>query len=131
LENKRLLLDSHAFLWAIAEPELLGSEVRRLLDDPETEAWISVASIWELLLKHAKGKLQIKVEIPELMSHLRKARLKVLTIRYEHVMASYRLPGVHKEPFDRLLIGQAQIEDLVLATKDSTVRRYGLVSIWN
>lgn len=78
-----------------------------------------------------QSKLHIDVDIPEVMRDKEAARIRMLAIRYEHVLAAYALPGIHKEPFERLLIAQAHSEGLLFATRDGAVRKYGIGTVWN
>jgi PIN domain nuclease of toxin-antitoxin system len=128
---KQLLLDSHAFLWAAAAPEQLGSAARQALEDAANTVYVSAASLWELLLKAAKGKLDLGIHPPQRLESLMAGlEVSVLPVRFEHLKEAYSLPGLHREPFDRLLIGQARSEGLTLVTKDSTIERYEVEILW-
>ena len=129
--NKRLLLDSHTFLWAVADPAQLGKVGRDAISNASNTLHVSAASIWELLLKAAKGKLDLGITPPQkLQSFLARLNAAVLPVQMEHLLAAYSLPGLHREPFDRLLIGQARAEGLTLVTKDSTIARYEVEILW-
>ncbi len=120
----RYLLDSHIFLW-LDDPEKLGASAQALLEDPEHEIFLSVASIWELTLKRAAGKLHFTGPFAAVAETYKIAVLPVLA---EHVAEVEQLPRFHKDPFDHLLVAQARVEGLVLVTHDDVVLRYPVAS---
>jgi len=129
--NKRLLLDSHTFLWAVASPAQLGSAAREAIEDAGNTLHVSTASLWELLLKASKRKLDLGITPPQrLESFIRRLQAVVLPVRFDHLIEAYSLPGLHREPFDRLLIGQARIEEMTLVTKDKTIAEYEVGILW-
>jgi PIN domain nuclease of toxin-antitoxin system len=131
VKKRRLLLDSHTFLWAVANPAQLGSAGRKAIEDARNTIHISAASLWELLLKASKGKLDLGLTPSQrLQSFLDRLQAEVLPVRFDHLVEAYSLPGLHREPFDRLLIGQARVEGLTLVTKDSTIAQYDLEVLW-
>ena len=129
--NERLLLDSHTFLWAVADPAQLGAAGREAIEDASNTLFVSAASLWELLLKASRGKLDLGITPPQkLQSFLSRLHAAVLPVCLDHLVEAYSLPGLHREPFDRLLIGQARVEGLTLVTKDSTIRHYEVKILW-
>jgi len=131
LASDRLLLDSHALLFAAASPEKLTSNTRQLLRSERTEVYISVATIWELLMKARKGKLHLGGDPEsELRLYCRMLRATILPIIAQHAYLAVALDAIHKDPFDRMLIAQAKFEDLSLVTADAKVREYGVKVIW-
>ena len=129
--NRRVLLDTHAVLWALSEPERLGIRVRRLFRNSSFVPLVSTVSLWEILAKAKAGKLQFTAD-PEtsLRQHLMDLRPSILPLLLDHVYAAHRLPLLHKDPWDRLLIGQALAEDAVFATKDEAIQQYQVPVIW-
>ena len=129
--NKRILLDSHAALFAVRDEAKLPSTVRQMLQDDSCHVYVSVATLWELLLKARKGKLNLgddPAEVLKLMcQHL---QADVLPITAEHVFRCTKLQGFHKDPFDRLLVAQAIAEELVLVTQDEVIPRYNVKTVW-
>ena len=119
-----LLLDTHLLLWAAGNPGRLSSESQDLLDNPDTELMFSTASIWEVVIKNALGRSDFRVEPQELRDGLIQNDYNELVIRSEHVLAVSLLPLIHKDPFDRILIAQAQVENVTLLTTDDQVARY-------
>jgi PIN domain nuclease of toxin-antitoxin system len=129
--TRRVLLDTHAVLWALSEPERLGMRLRRLFRNYSFTPLVSTVSIWEILAKAKAGKLQFTAD-PEasLRQRLGDLRPSILPLLLDHVYAAHRLPLLHKDPWDRLLIGQALAEGAVFATKDEAVRQYQVPVIW-
>ena len=117
----RLLLDTHLLLWAVAGPRKLPAAARKRID--EAEVYVSVASIWEVSIKSALGKLA--ADPAELLAEVEPAGFLLLPVTGEHAAAVAKLPPVHADPFDRILIAQAKTEPLVLLTNDEVVARYG------
>jgi len=126
-----VLLDSHAVLWSLSEPSRLGPKLRRLLDNPKFLPLVSTVSLWEILAKAKAGKLHFAAD-PEasVKQHIQYLQALTLPLRVEHVYAANRLPLLHKDPWDRLLIGQAISEGALLATKDEAIRNYEVGIIW-
>lgn len=117
----RLLLDTHALLWALAEPERLGPTARDLITDPAQEVFVSAVSIWEIEIKREAGRLEAPTD---LLREVADADFQPLPITLEHACVAGRLPRHHGDPFDRLLIGQAIAESLTIVTVDGVFPRY-------
>ncbi|MEO8052665.1 MAG: type II toxin-antitoxin system VapC family toxin [Acidobacteriota bacterium] len=126
----RLLLDTHAFLFAISEPERLTAKTRRQLASLEVERWVSVVSLWEIAIKVQIGKLAMPLDESFYTRHLRALKARVLAMNPQHSLALMRLPMHHRDPFDRLLIAQAQEEGLTLVRRDAAFRAYGVATVW-
>ncbi|MGH9306219.1 MAG: type II toxin-antitoxin system VapC family toxin [Acidimicrobiales bacterium] len=120
----RLLLDTHVFLWLVTEPERLGSNLA-LMEDRRSELVVSAASSWEIAIKYGLGKLQLP-ESPEryVPSRLRAIGATGLAIEHAHAGAVAGLPPLHRDPFDRLLVAQARLLDLMIVTADPEVEQY-------
>jgi PIN domain nuclease of toxin-antitoxin system len=121
----RILIDTHVFLWAILEPHRLSPVMTRLLMDPDNELLMSVASIWEIGTKYARGHLPLKVP-PELLvpQQMQMQNIQPLAVLMEHALQAHQLPLHHRDPFDRMLIAQAVVEKLPLMTADPQFRHY-------
>ena len=117
----RILLDTHLLLWSLGTPSKLSKAVLRRID--AAEAFASAASIWEIGIKAALGKLEADPE--EVLSGLARAGYRLLPISGEHAVAAAKLPPIHRDPFDRMLIAQALIEPMTLLTNDDLLERYG------
>jgi PIN domain nuclease of toxin-antitoxin system len=120
----KLLLDTHLLLWTAGKPARLPNEARALIETPENELFFSSASLWEVVIKRGLGRDDFKVDPRLLRRGLLDNGYSELPIGSEHVVAIDNLPAVHKDPFDRILVAQAQVEGITLLTADPTVARY-------
>jgi PIN domain nuclease of toxin-antitoxin system len=127
----KILIDTGAWLWSLADPERLNERARDLLSDPANALYLSAASSWEIAIKVALGKLSLP-EPPGKYIPRRMAALGVLGLPVEHVHAlkTFDLPTHHRDPFDRILIAQAQTESLTLLTADRVFRAYDVAVFW-
>ena len=126
----KFLLDTHTFLFAINEPERLSPAVRGALLNEELPRWVSVVSLWEIILKIQAGKLDLPLEPAYYHKHLREIGATLLPVDERHSFELIQLPLLHKDPFDRLLIAQARVEDMTLLTRDESIRRYPVTALW-
>jgi len=126
-----LLLDTHAFLWWITDDAQLSKKVRELIGDGRNKIYWSAASSWEVAIKYALGRLSLP-DIPEkfISSALVENRIESLPIKNLHAFRAGHLPHHHQDPFDRMLIAQAQVESLALLSNDPQCNRYELRVIW-
>lgn len=118
-----LLLDSHALLWALASPEKLTPRAAAEIRDPGRAVFFSPASVWELEIKVARGKLILPAGWTEAIG---RAGFLELAITSAHAVAAGRLPWHHQDPFDRMLIAQAQTQGLRLVSRDRFAAAYGI-----
>ena len=123
----RLLVDTHLLLWAAAASRRLPAEARRLLEDPENEVLYSAASLWEIAIKAALRKPDFKADVALLRPALVEMGFVELQVSGTHAVALARLPPLHKDPFDRMLVAQSLSEPLVLLTNDGALGAYGEV----
>ncbi|MBI4754040.1 MAG: type II toxin-antitoxin system VapC family toxin [Betaproteobacteria bacterium] len=125
------LLDSHVLLWLDGGPKRLRPQVREALADPATHLYVSAASLWELQLKFGKGRLPEVPSVKTMWERMRTAaQLRLLHIQPEHLWRMSALPDLHGDPFDRLLVAQAQHERLTLVTADTHLARYPVEILW-
>jgi PIN domain nuclease of toxin-antitoxin system len=120
----RLLLDTHLLLWAAASSKRLSREARALLEDGRHDAYYSAASIWEIAIKHSLGRKDFRIDLAALLAALPRMGLVELPITAAHAAGVTRLPPIHRDPFDRLLIAQSIAEPLTLVTNDAILERY-------
>jgi PIN domain nuclease of toxin-antitoxin system len=120
----KLLLDSHAFLWWLAEDSKLKVEARQAMADPVSVVHVSAVTVWELSIKVALGKLDL--DGADLAEEIEANDFVELPITARHAFVAASLPRYHEDPFDRMLIAQAQIEGLTIVTRDSAFRAYGV-----
>ena len=119
-----ILLDTHVLLWAAGFPERLPPDARTLIGEPTTELVYSAASLWEVAIKSGLGRADFSVDPRLLRRGLLEHGYTELAVAGAHAVAVDLLPPIHKDPFDRILIAQAQIEGFTLLTADETVGRY-------
>jgi PIN domain nuclease of toxin-antitoxin system len=115
-----LLLDTHVVLWWLTDDPTLSDDIKARLDH-EPHVYVSAATIWEVAIKQAAGKLLEPSGLPE---RIRDSGFTPLPIGFEHAIVAGRLPQIHRDPFDRMLIAQAQCEDLTLVTRDPHCQKY-------
>jgi PIN domain nuclease of toxin-antitoxin system len=126
----KLLLDTQCWLWWFVHPERLSEEAIAHIADETNQLWFSVASIWEMGIKVAIGKLSLPEPLDDYLSHrMGQLGMRSLDITATHALRAALLPLHHRDPFDRLLIAQAQVEDLILVSADAMFRRYADVDI--
>lgn len=127
----KLLLDTHTFLWFIQGNFNLSDAARDLIENPENERFLSVASLWEMAIKVSIGKLALEMTLTELVSsQIYDNAIKLLGIQPEHLDELSKLPFHHKDPFDRLIIAQSLAEKIPIVTKDSAFGGYSITILW-
>ncbi len=127
----RFLLDTHAFLWAITADSKLSRKAARLFSEPTNEALLSVASVWEIIIKAQRGKLIVpKPAAVYLSEQIRTTAVLLLPITLRHVLRIDALPMHHRDPFDRILLAQAIEEAIPLLTAGRHFAPYGVEIIW-
>jgi PIN domain nuclease of toxin-antitoxin system len=118
--SRRLLLDTHVVLWWLADDPTLSDELKATIDE-EVDVFVSAATVWEVAIKQQLGKITAPSDLPE---RIRDSELPNLSITSGHAIAAARLPPIHRDPFDRLLVAQARSEGLTLLTRDKILRDY-------
>ena len=127
----KLLLDTHAFIWWANEPEKLSEKALAACQDENNTLLLSVVSVWEMQIKMQLGKLKISCPIEELIKRQQQANgLQILSIELAHVLSLSNLRSHHKDPFDRLLIAQAKVEEATLVSVDPVFSSYGVSVLW-
>ena len=126
----KAILDTHAFLWALAGDARMSSRARDIFAG-STDLSLSIASVWEILIKVQSGKLNFpRPAGPYLLSRLAENRIKRLSISIDHLLAFERLPMHHRDPFDRMLIAQSIEENWPIITADPMFKQYPIRVIW-
>ncbi len=115
-----LLLDTHVVLWWLTDDPTLSDDIKARLDH-EPDVYVSAATMWEVAIKQAIGKLAEPAGLPE---RIRDCGFAALAVNFEHAMAAGRLPLIHRDPVDRMLVAQAQCEALTLVTRDPRCQQY-------
>ena len=123
----KLLLDTHTFIWWQEESNTVPIRVKRLIKNPKNSIYFSVVVAWEIAIKKSLGKLKTPEDVKEAIAE---NRFLTLPITIDHALAVQHLPHHHKDPFDRLLIAQAKIENLTLVSRDAHFKRYDVETVW-
>ena len=127
----RLLVDAHAVIWAVDDPSKLGPQAATALQDPGNDLLLSAGTIWEIAIKVGLGKLSLSMSYREWMQRaIVDLALTVLPITVEHAEIQGSLPRHHGDPFDRLLVAQAQVENITLVSADPGFDPYGIKRLW-
>jgi PIN domain nuclease of toxin-antitoxin system len=126
-----ILLDTHVFLWLRTAPEKIPAKLLAAYDDLNNDIFLSMASVWEIQIKQQLGKLELELPLSQLIEEQRLNNgLQLLAIEAEHIFALNTLPFHHKDPFDRLILVQSQLENLELASADTAFAAYGVELFW-
>ncbi len=124
----KLLLDTHTFIWWNNEPDKLSPQVFKLLENSENIVLLSVVTPWEMQIKLQTGKLKLEIPLSEMINNqLQANNFELLSVTLPHVLGLQTLPTTHKDPFDRLLIAQANVEKATILSKDAVFTQYNFV----
>lgn len=127
----KALLDTHTFLWWITDKPQLSHLAREIITDADNELFLSAASGWEMVIKARLGKLQLPDNEDSFISEqLALNAIVSLPVQMSHALHVYALPNHHRDPFDRMLVAQAQMERLPILTADPQIGRYAVETIW-
>ena len=127
----RLLLDTHALIWWLLGDDALSAVAQRAIADPDNDSFVSAASAWEITTKYRIGKLPAAALLAADVARIVAAHgFTELPISIRHGQIAGGLPGIHKDPFDRILIAQAITEDMAIVSSDAIFDRYGVARLW-
>ena len=127
----RALLDTHAFLWWVTDDYRLSPQARNIIDDGRNEIYFSAASGWEIAIKARLGRLDVPADLERFMvDQIFENGFRTLAIELSHALSVYGLEDIHRDPFDRMLVAQGQIENLPIISCDSVLAGYGAELIW-
>ena len=127
----KLLVDTQCWLWMLADPDRLSRRARRMLERSDRELYLSAASAWEIAIKWGLGKLTLPSDPVEYVSsRVGQSGVVPLPIKHSHALQVARLAPHHRDPFDRLLVAQAQVEDMTILTGDRQLQLYGVRIEW-
>jgi PIN domain nuclease of toxin-antitoxin system len=127
----KLLLDTNVFIWLNDAPHRLREQVMTVVANPENDLFLSLTSIWEMQIKIQLGKLQLTDALPDILRTQQvENNLQILTINLNHIWSLENLPYHHRDPFDRLLIAQAQTEGMTLVSADGIFELYDVDLLW-
>lgn len=127
-----ILIDTNVFIWAVTgQQSKISPKAFEALEDPYNHRWLSAVTLWEIAIKVGLGKLDFPKRSDFLKEHMALLRIeKVLPVEEAHVYADFGLPRHHRDPFDRMLIAQAQVEGLPFVTCDKQIRKYPIQILW-
>jgi len=127
----KLLLDTHTFIWWDSEPDKLSSAALKASQDQANTLILSVVSVWEMQIKSQLGKLSLNVPLSEILKGQQQSNnIEILSVTLEHVLELQNLPHHHGDPFDHLLIAQANVEEALLVSGDSAFSKYPVKLLW-
>lgn len=115
------LIDTHILLWWVSENKKLTKSLRTIIENPDNEIWVSTVTVWEIAIKKSLNKLQAPDNLKEI---LELNSFNLLSLSIDHALAVEHLPHIHNDPFDRLLIAQAIVENLTFITADELIHKY-------
>ena len=127
----RVLLDTHAFLWWITEDRRLSARAREVMTDGGNDLLLSAASGWEIAIKASLGRITLPIPVDRFLSEqLQRNGIGTLPIEMSHALRVHAIPLLHRDPFDRLLVAQAQLEKLRILTSDPQIAQYDVETLW-
>lgn len=126
-----VLLDTHTLLWFISGDERTSQNARNIIESEATKLFVSIASLWEIAIKINIGKLELNIPFKKLEKEILKNNFQILPIEFKHTIQLSKLEHIHRDPFDRILISQALVENFTIITKDTAFSEYkGLKTSW-
>ena len=125
-----LLLDTHVIIWFITDDKKLPPKIKTIIENPENAAFVSMVSLWEMGIKHSLQKLTLTKELKDVFKLIEDSGFEIMPVTTEHILENSKLPFHHRDPFDRMLIAQANAEDLKLVSKDDWMKNYQVDVIW-
>jgi PIN domain nuclease of toxin-antitoxin system len=126
----RYLLDTHTLIWYLNDAPELSSKVAAIIRDKSNTIFVSSINFWEIAIKTSSGKLNLSNPLIQIMQETQNLGFHLLSIENSHILAVTRLDFHHRDPFDRLLIAQGQVEDLVILSKDENFPLYAINALW-
>ena len=127
----KYLLDTHAFLWFVSEDNRLSSKAQSIIKNSRNDIYFSAVSAWEMSIKIRLGRLSIEEELePFIIKQLSENNFSTLSITIFHSIYTSKLPEIHKDPFDRMIIAQSKVENMSLISKDKNIKKYKVPVVW-
>jgi PIN domain nuclease of toxin-antitoxin system len=125
-----LLIDTHAVIWFITEDSKLPLKTKKIIENTENNCFVSIASYWEIAIKHSLGRLNLDSELENIFRIIEKTGFEILPITTNQILINAGLPHHHQDPFDRIIIAQAIQDDLKIVTTDGQFKNYQVSLIW-
>jgi PIN domain nuclease of toxin-antitoxin system len=127
----KYLLDTHAFLWFVTDDRRISPKARKIIKDKSNEIYFSAVSAWEMSIKIRLGRLTIEGDLePFIVKQLAENSFTALSITIFHSIYTSKLPEIHKDPFDRMIIAQSITENMALLSKDKNIKKYKVPLVW-
>ena len=124
------LLDTHTLIWFLEGDKRLSTTAKGIICNDDADAYVSIVSLWEMAIKISLGKLELSQSLDQIINKLPQQNITLLPIQPAHVLAVLSLPFEHRDPFDRLLIGQALVENMKLISNEALFLRYSVDRVW-
>ena len=124
------LLDTNALIWTLSDPEELSNPAQDVITNSDNKLFVSIATLWEITIKQSIGKLDLEGDVLDIVEECEREGINILSIQPQHLKKLEKLPLIHRDPFDRLIISQAIYEDLTIITKDSMIPKYDVSVLW-
>jgi PIN domain nuclease of toxin-antitoxin system len=125
-----LLIDTHAVIWFITEDSKLPLKTKKIIENTENNCFVSIATYWEIAIKHSLGRLNLDSELENIFRIIEKTGFEILPITTNQILINAGLPHHHQDPFDRIIIAQAIQDDLKIVTTDGQFKNYQVSLIW-
>ncbi len=125
-----LLIDTHAVIWFISEDPNLPEKTKKLIESPENNCYVSIASFWEIAIKHSLGRLNMTPKLESIFQIIENSGFELLPLTTNQILINAGLPFHHHDPFDRMLIAQAIYENLEIVSRDEQFKKYNVSLIW-
>ncbi len=126
----KLLLDTHVVIWSVLDSKMLPESVRLKIGSRSNRCFVSMASLWEMSIKHSLGRLEFQMPLADIFGVVGESGFDLLPITHAHLLKNATLAFHHQDPFDRLIIAQAFDERMTVVTKDSKFEAYGVPILW-
>jgi len=126
----KYILDTHTFIWCNDDPQLLSEKVVALCEDPSNKLFVSLASVWEMQIKLQLKKLKLSASLESIIEQQQANNIELLTLTTQHILNLSTLPMHHKDPFDRLIISQANMDNAILLSADKKLELYDVKVDW-
>ena len=124
------LLDTNALIWTLSDTEELSNPAKDVITNSDNKLFVSIATLWEITIKQSIGKLDLEGDVLDIVEECEREGINILSIQPQHLKKLEKLPLIHRDPFDRLIISQAIYEDLTIITKDSMIPKYDVSVLW-
>jgi PIN domain nuclease of toxin-antitoxin system len=126
----QFLLDTHTLIWHLTDAPELSPKAKQTIENAENQAFVSIASFWEIAIKINIGKLNLNYSLQELLTESEKLGFEILDLRQSHLLTLINIPLHHRDPFDRILIAQSIAESMTLISKDTNFPLYDIMLLW-